>query len=224
MTRHKPVQQRSRERVEQILLASADLLAKSGGPDSLTTTSVSKRSGVPVATIYRYFGDRSAIIAELIEREIAEIDTAVVEAIKGLERVSLVSLYEAIMVAHLRHFQTHRRAIVLWFGTRQSAKVLERVGHRYDRMAAWLARSSLAAGLVDPKTPPWAAAAIVWLSDRAFEFIFREERTTEEQESILRELVQMVATSLGGHATPAGIEGVTMSEFEAAVGEWPTVF
>lgn len=213
MKRREPVQKRSRERVEQILLAAADVLAKSGGADELTTTSVSKRSGVPVATIYRYFTDRVAIIAALIDRELEEIDRAIVKQIESLETVSLDTLLDTIVMTHMRYFQSHRRSIVLWFGARQSRKVLDRIDRRYAYLGEWVLDSARSAGLLTTDVPAFGGEAIVWLCDRAFEFIFREERSPEDQEAILRELLEMISAQIRKYATPIGIDGIPGDAF-----------
>ena len=221
MTRREPVQRRSRERVEQILLAAADQLAKSGRPDDLTTTSVSKGSGVPVATIYRYFADRMAIIAALIDRELDEVDLAVATYVERLETVTIRSLFEAMMMAHLRHFQGRRRAILLWFGARKSAVVLKRVDQRYAEMAQWLFEATTASGMLRPETPEWGTESVVWLSDRTFEFIFRKERTPQEQEQIMIEMIEMITSHIDAkYATAVGIEGVPCDEFLAHAGKF----
>ncbi|MGB0872826.1 MAG: TetR/AcrR family transcriptional regulator [Solirubrobacterales bacterium] len=221
MTRREPVQKRSRQRVEQILLASADLLAKSGKPEDLTTTSVSKRSGVPVATIYRYFTDRSAIIAALIDRETDEIDIAIAAELKKLEVVTVDILFNTIMRAHYTHFKTHRRAIVLWFGARQSATVLERVERRYKEWGDWCLRGWQDAGLIVNDAPDWGGEAIFWFSDRAFEFIFRTERSDAEEEEILTQYLEMTSLQLRNYVTQTGIEGLPRDEFFAKAGDFP---
>lgn len=221
MTRRQPVQKRSRERVEQILLAAADQLAKTGKAEDLTTTSVSKGSGIPVATIYRYFANRMAIIAALIDREVAEIDAAAADAIERLETVTIASLHEAIMMAHLHHFQSRRRAIVLWFGARQAATVLDRVDRRYQRMAQWLAHATEVNGMLRDDVPPWGTGLIVWSSDRVFEFMFRVERGVDEERAIMREFIGMTCDYIENrYASQAGIEGVPGALFTERAGRF----
>ncbi len=221
MTRYQPKQKRSRERVEQILLAAADQLAKTGKPDDLTTTSVSKRSGVPVATIYRYFANRMAIIAALIDREVDEIDVAVNDAIEQLETVSIENLFEAFMIAHLRHFQASRRAILLWYGARNSTTVIERVDRRYARMGRWLQDAAEGAGMLRTQTPPWGTESLVWLSDRTFEFAFRKERSPAEEEAIVREFLDMICDYINRrYASKAGVEGVPGDVFAQKAGRF----
>lgn len=220
MRRREPVQKRSRERIEQILLAGAEVLAKTGSADALTTTSVSKRSGVPVATIYRYFADRMAIIATLIDRETAEIDIAINEAIDSMETVSLSSLLDTLMWSHMRHFQMNKRAVVLWFGARQSSTVISRVDRRYKYMGDWVFDGSLKAGLAVPDAPDFGGGMILWMCDRVFEFIFRQERTPAEQEAILRESLEMIINQIHKYATPEGLSGIPQAEFIARAGSF----
>ena len=112
----KPKQKRSRERVEKILLAAADELARASTAEDMTTTNVARRSGIPVSTLYRYFSDRSAIIAALIDKETAEIDEVASDRLSKLESVSVGSALETIMYAHLEHFQdiAPLSAVVVW--------------------------------------------------------------------------------------------------------------
>jgi AcrR family transcriptional regulator len=220
MNQRQPVQKRSRERMEQILLAAADQLAKTSNTDELTTTSVSKRSGVPVATIYRYFADRMAIITTLIDREIAELDAGIAADLNELESVSIQTLLDTIMGAHLRFFQNSRRSIVLWFGARHSSRVLARVDARYSTLGAWLLDGCINAGLVRSDAPKWGGESIVWLSDRVFEFIFREDRSAEEQQQIFDEFIEMMVTRLQHYATPTGIDGIPLHQFLEKAGPY----
>lgn len=214
------MQRRSRERIEQILLAAAEQLAKAGSSDELTTTSVSKRSGVPVATIYRYFTDRMAIIAELIDRETAEIDTRLRAELDALDTITLADLLHAMMYAHLRHFQKSRRSVMLWFGTRSSAKVIKRIDSRYDYMGRWVYSGSVKAGLARAEAPKWGGAMIVWQCDRIFEFIFREDRSLDEQEAIMREFLDMLLSQIQKYATPAGLEGIPRDRYLELAGRF----
>ncbi|MGH2906801.1 MAG: TetR/AcrR family transcriptional regulator [Solirubrobacterales bacterium] len=223
MSPRKPVQQRSRDRIEQILLGAADLLAKTGDTDDLTTTSVSKRSGVPVATIYRYFADRMAIITTLIDRETIELDDAVAESLDQLDTVTPAILLETLVVAHLRHFQASRRSIVLWFGARQSSRVLARVDRRYKYIGAWVYDGSVKSGLVVDDAPAFGGELLIWMGDRVFEFMFREERSSEEQEAILREYIDTMTSQIGKYLTPLGKRGIPMAEFIAQVGEYKPI-
>ncbi|MFE9997909.1 TetR family transcriptional regulator [Streptomyces avermitilis] len=65
--RRAPVQRRSAERLTRILDACADLLDEVGY-DSLSTRAVALRAGVPIGSVYRFFGNKRAMADALAER------------------------------------------------------------------------------------------------------------------------------------------------------------
>lgn len=211
MTRREPLQKRSRERVEAILAAARELLAQ-GGVEALTTRRLASFSGIPVATIYRYFEDRDAIIAAYLDDELASIERAVQEALIGLERVTFRSMSAAVAMAHLRHHQAHPEGIPVWFGTRLNAAVHDSVRELDRRMAASLHAATRGAGFIQDG-PHFGAGLIVRLWDRTFEHIFRIERSAAEQEAIVLDVIDMIASYMERFATPAGIEGISSAEF-----------
>jgi AcrR family transcriptional regulator len=211
MTRREPVQKRSRERVEAIIRAAEELLAE-GGVEALSTRSLASYSGIPVATIYRYFEDRDAIIGAYLDRELASIELAVDEALMALERVTFRSMAEAVAIAHLRHHQAHPEGIPVWFGTRLNVAVHDSVRQLDARMASSLHAATRGAGFIEAG-PHFGAGLIVRLWDRTFEHIFRIERGPAEQEAIVRDVVDMVASYMERFATPAGLDGISSAEF-----------
>ncbi|HEX9481431.1 MAG TPA: TetR/AcrR family transcriptional regulator [Solirubrobacteraceae bacterium] len=211
MTRREPVQKRSRERVEAILRAAEELLAE-GGVEALSTRSLASYSGIPVATIYRYFQDRDAIIAAYLDHELASIDRAVEEALMAIERVTFRSMTAAVAMAHLRHHQAHPEGIPVWFGTRLNAAVHDSVRQLDARMASSLHAATRGAGFI-ADGPHFGAGLIVRLWDRTFEHIFRIERSAAEQEAIVQEVIDMIASYMERYATPAGLEGISSEEF-----------
>jgi AcrR family transcriptional regulator len=211
MTRREPVQKRSRERVETILQAARELLAE-GGVEALSTRSLAEYSGIPVATIYRYFDNRDAIIAAYLDRELDSIESAVEEALRDIELVTFRSMTEAVALAHLRHHQRHPEGIPVWFGSRLNAAVHDRVRQLDARMAASLHAATRGADFIE-EGPHFGAGLIVRLFDRMFEHVFRIERSAADQEAIVLEVVDMIATYMERFATEAGREGVSAEEF-----------
>lgn len=67
LTRRTPVQDRSRERVEQILAAAEALIIEDGVND-LRINEIAKRADIPVGSIYQYFPNLEAIMYNLIDR------------------------------------------------------------------------------------------------------------------------------------------------------------
>lgn len=65
--RRQPRQERSRGRVDDIL-ASAKELIGSKGLAAVTMKDIAAASGMPLATVYHYFPNRSSVVAELYQR------------------------------------------------------------------------------------------------------------------------------------------------------------
>ncbi|WP_189326872.1 TetR/AcrR family transcriptional regulator [Streptomyces flaveus] len=67
--RRAPVQRRSAERLTRILDACADLLDEVGY-DALSTRAVAVRAGVPIGSVYRFFGNKRAMADALAQRNL----------------------------------------------------------------------------------------------------------------------------------------------------------
>src|SRR5262245_33246610 len=78
-----PVQGRSRDTVEAILEATADILVRHGYA-KLTTNRIAERAGVNIASVYQYFPGKEAIVAELRRRHGAEQHAAMRQALAEL--------------------------------------------------------------------------------------------------------------------------------------------
>ncbi|MBW1831919.1 MAG: TetR/AcrR family transcriptional regulator, partial [Deltaproteobacteria bacterium] len=71
--RRRPSQERSRDRVERILDATAALLG--GTPvDKITTAAIAEQAGVPIGSVYQYFPNKLAVLAELARRVMEQVD------------------------------------------------------------------------------------------------------------------------------------------------------
>jgi AcrR family transcriptional regulator len=69
VVRRRPVQRRSQERVARLLDACAEVLDELGY-DALTTREVARRAGVPIGTLYQFFGGKQALCAALARRNL----------------------------------------------------------------------------------------------------------------------------------------------------------
>jgi AcrR family transcriptional regulator len=65
--RREPTQQRSRERVERMLMAASALIEEKGS-DAMRMGEIAERAGVPIGSLYQFFPDKAAIIRTLAER------------------------------------------------------------------------------------------------------------------------------------------------------------
>jgi AcrR family transcriptional regulator len=79
--RRAPVQRRSAERLARILDACADLLDEVGY-DDLSTRAVAQRAGVPIGSVYRFFGNKRAMADALAQRNLERYTERVIERLR----------------------------------------------------------------------------------------------------------------------------------------------
>lgn len=104
--RRMPAQQRSRERLERILVVASGLIAERGS-DLLRMSEVAELAGISIGSLYQYFPDKGAIIRALADRYSAESRRCIEEALAGVRDLDgllaafegLVDQYHAIMLA-----------------------------------------------------------------------------------------------------------------------------
>lgn len=197
------------------------MLLDEGGQTALSTRVLAERSGVPLATIYRYFDNSDAIIAAFLEREMEIIDRKCVAAVLELDRVTLRSMTDAVLTAHMLHHERNPTAVRLWFDAERSPEVRARICRQDMRLAEWFEQAVSTAGLVRDDAPPWGGALLVRLADRMFEFSFAEWNGPGTHREIVAGFVDMVAGRLERHATPAGIDGISGEEFVRLLGAMP---
>lgn len=216
------MQRRSRARVEQIIAAATDILYEEG-VDALSTRAIAERSGVPVATIYRYFENSDAILVAFLDQEMEKLGEEVTAAVLALDRVTLRSLIETATLAHFRHHQRHPQTVSAWFGARQSPAVRDRVKQQDAELASWLAHAVDVVGFVREDAPRLGTGLIVRLTDRMFEYVLAEVPPAD-QETLVRRFIDMVASYVERGATKVGLDGLPTREFIAALGAAPAHF
>lgn len=76
--RRRPKQARSRETVDVILEAAAQVLTEFG-PEGATTNRIAERAGVSVGSLYQYFSNKKALYTALGERFLGNLRATVVD-------------------------------------------------------------------------------------------------------------------------------------------------
>jgi AcrR family transcriptional regulator len=113
--RHPPRQPRSRERLERLLDAAAEVLAQEGA-QALTTRRIAEVAGVPIGSLYRLFADKHAIVEALALRWWREL----VDLVEGVAEVDAREPLDAVAAAVLEALAAGLRArpgfLALWFG------------------------------------------------------------------------------------------------------------
>ncbi|WP_434702594.1 TetR/AcrR family transcriptional regulator [Pseudomonas sp. Z1-12] len=99
-----PAQARSRATVEAIIQAATYILTKVGW-EGLTTNAIAERAGVNIGSLYQFFPNKEAVIAELQRRHAAATRTDLLDVINLLPqqpslRDALTLIVEMIVTEH----------------------------------------------------------------------------------------------------------------------------
>ncbi|MFE5049528.1 TetR family transcriptional regulator [Streptomyces sp. NPDC056637] len=98
--RRAPVQQRSAERLSRILDACAELLDE-GGYEELSTRAVAVRAGVPIGSVYRFFGNKRALVDALAERNLQRYAERVAGRLAGVPATDWRGAMDAVLDEYL---------------------------------------------------------------------------------------------------------------------------
>ncbi len=80
--RRAPRQARSLQKVELVFEATVRLLER-GGIEAVTTEAIATTAGISVGTLYQYFADKDAVLAALVEREMAGFTERLTRSLDG---------------------------------------------------------------------------------------------------------------------------------------------
>ncbi|MFF2367984.1 TetR family transcriptional regulator [Streptomyces sp. NPDC058122] len=98
--RRAPVQRRSAERLTRILDACADLLDEVGY-DGLSTRAVAQRAGVPIGSVYRFFGNKRAMADALAQRNLELYTERVGQSLRETEGGDWRAAMDAVLDEYL---------------------------------------------------------------------------------------------------------------------------
>lgn len=196
--RRLPTQARSRERVERILDAAAQLVVAEG-VDGLTTRSIAEAAGLPVASLYQYFADKEAVLLALCERDMAEMDDQVAQDLAELAaagEVTMAGLVETSMRAFVKVYHRRPAFMQIWMRGRTNAAIYDYGRHHNKRITENLLAYAAGVGLIDQGGHSDAELAAIGelaveLGDRAFQLAF--ERDPHGDEFLIGEAIDLVA-------------------------------
>lgn len=112
-----PVQQRSAERLTRILDACAALLDETGYED-LSTRDVAARAGVPIGSVYRFFGNKRAMAEALAARNLDGYAQRITERIAALPAADWRGVVDAVLDEYLAMKRTVPGFALVDFGHR----------------------------------------------------------------------------------------------------------
>ena len=124
-----PRQERSRQRVENILAAALELVVEQGA-EALAMREVARRADVQISSIYQYFPSKSAIIRELAERDLARVRQLLQEAVAGLlsgkgKPPGIATVVNHLVDAYFAHYRDQPDALAVWAGAQSDPSLRE---------------------------------------------------------------------------------------------------
>lgn len=170
--RRAPVQERSRQTVNRILDAAAEI-ADELGVEAVTTRAVADRAGVSYPSLYRFFPDREAILEALLERLTADLDARCIRAEQKWEITSVEQLLNNEVDLHIAYYTEHPVVPRMWMGGRTSPAVTAYVRARMQTLAGRMHSLLVDAGLIPADTDPRAMLVAVEMGDRVLELAYR---------------------------------------------------
>jgi len=119
--RRKPVQARSRERVDTILRHAAAIFQESG-VDGTSMSAIARQSGMSLASLYRYFPNKAAIIHALAEGHVKKMEMALREKLPTL---SLSEAVDVLIDQFYDFYRTEPAYSAIWSGVEAMPELRE---------------------------------------------------------------------------------------------------
>lgn len=145
--RRTPRQARSRERLAQVL-ATADRLLATEGPEALTTTRVAAEAGMSVGAVYQYLPDRDAIIEALATSYLARIEVTMASFLGVAAEQRWADPVGALVDGFAQVYRSEPGFRALWFGRHLTEATRSADREHKMRMAAMLRELVLAQHLL----------------------------------------------------------------------------
>ena len=100
--RKQPLQSRSGETVNAIIEAAARIL-EDQGRDGITTNHIAEKAGVSIGSLYQYFPNKQAILAELLRKERSILLEDIKQVALNAEGMDLKTVIKSFVQASLDH-------------------------------------------------------------------------------------------------------------------------
>ena len=196
--RKKPLQARSRDTVQVILRAAAQVFASTGY--SASTNHIAERAGVSIGSLYEYFPNKDALLVALMEAHIREGEAILTKAALDVSTGSpdvpeVVRLFAHAMVSlHARERALHR---VLFEETPLPRRV-RRLLADLERQVIGNVEAFLRANpRITKRDPALAAAVIVHAVEGVTHKLVVHGERDAEIEPYVEEIVALVSAYLG---------------------------
>lgn len=119
--RRRPVQARSRERVNSILSHAAAIFHEVG-VDATSMSAIARQSGMSLASLYRYFPNKAAIVKAIAERHVERMESALEERLEALD---LMEAVDVLIDLFYEFYRTEPAYSVIWSGVESMPELRE---------------------------------------------------------------------------------------------------
>lgn len=130
-----PKQERSRERIDEILKVAMDLIGQKG-IDAVTMKEIASLSGGPIASVYQYFPNKTAIIATLYDRYIGQMRSILGEALPQISEAGDIANAAEEMISQYSKFVRSHPPVQDLVNAVQADKLLEDIDIKEARQIA----------------------------------------------------------------------------------------
>jgi AcrR family transcriptional regulator len=202
--RSEPRQQRSRDRLDRVLVAADAVLAEDGY-DAFTTSAVAARAEVPASSVYRWFADKDDLATALLMRHLDRLDERMRASLMTLEEVSIGEVVRTVYDAYVDYYRAYPSHVILWFDGRVGRSTVAEVHRHTGRVASEMREFALHHGLIPDTVTVTDIRLMAEAIDRIHEYAFRENRDGDE--GILDSglaLAQAYYAQLGASSVAAG--------------------
>jgi AcrR family transcriptional regulator len=198
--RRTPSQLRSRDTVEFILEAAAQVFERHGYAAG-TTNRIAARAGVSIGSLYQYFPNKDAIVIELARRHMAEAEEVAWPALARLAeavaplRDGLTAIVWGMIALHRRTPRLHR---VLFEEAVRPNEILELQWAFFDRASAGIADYLRACPEVRVADVNLAGRMVAQVVDVVTHGVVIHPRAGEDPDLYAQETVTMLERYLTG--------------------------
>ncbi|WP_088828218.1 TetR/AcrR family transcriptional regulator [Marinobacter sp. es.048] len=119
--RRRPVQARSRERVNTILRHAATIFHETG-VDAASMSSIARQSGMSLASLYRYFPNKAAIVHAIAEQHVEKMEQALRER---LQELNLSDAVDVLIDQFYEFYRNEPAYSAIWSGVEAMPELRE---------------------------------------------------------------------------------------------------
>lgn len=166
------LQKRGAERVQALLDAGDTILGESGY-EAATLKAIGERAGIPLASIYHYFADRTQVDLAILQRHIHALDAILQAAIAESPMATLRDAVDVAIDPMLAYFRAHPSGRALWFTEQRDASLTVLVRELDETGAELIWQTALDHGLLRDDTPVQVMKVVFEAGSRLFDMAFR---------------------------------------------------